>query len=112
MTTLVMAGSLVQVPSVVASSGSASASPSAQGGQGNIGLLQGSRRFRFAAGILHVVCRLIVVSKCQFLCANPAQRGVLREVCATGVAHGSLVGVSLKIYRSQRKARNDMPVFS
>ena len=57
--TLVMAGSLVQTPSVAAA-------PPAQGELGDIGPLQRSRRFRIVAGILLVVCRLIVVSRCPF----------------------------------------------
>lgn len=57
--TLVMAGSLVQVPTVAA------AKAAAQGGQGGTGTLghRRWRRFRCIVGLLHVVCRLIVVSE-------------------------------------------------
>ncbi|CAB1097057.1 unnamed protein product [Ectocarpus sp. CCAP 1310/34] len=57
--TLVMAGSLAQVPTVAAAS--------TQGGQGDDdGTLRRKRRFRIIAGFLHVVCRLIVVPAIGF----------------------------------------------
>ncbi|CAN0090990.1 unnamed protein product [Scytosiphon promiscuus] len=57
--TLVMAGSLVQVPNVAAS-----LTASAQGSHTDV--LKRWRRFRFLVGFLHVVCRLIVVPAVGF----------------------------------------------
>lgn len=63
MSTLVMAGSLVQVPPLVAES------TATHGGQGDGGnLLQRWRRFRILAAFLHVVCRLVVVSATYVVC--------------------------------------------
>ncbi|CAM9547180.1 unnamed protein product [Ectocarpus fasciculatus] len=60
--TLVMAGSLAQVPTVATSSAAAT-----QGGQGDDdGAVRRRRRFRIIAGFLHVVCRLIVVPAIGF----------------------------------------------
>lgn len=56
--TLVMAGSLAQVPTVAA------AITAPQGDQGGAGrLYRRWRRFRLLVGLLHVVCRLVVVSE-------------------------------------------------
>ncbi|CAN0090922.1 unnamed protein product [Scytosiphon promiscuus] len=57
--TLVMAGSLVQVPTVAMS-----ASSSTQGGHNDA--LQRWRRFRVLVGFLHVVCRLVLVPAVGF----------------------------------------------
>eukprot|EP00752_Nemacystus_decipiens_P016491 g14742.t1 len=56
--TIVMAGSLVQVPTV------AFAATATHGGQGDAA--QRWRRFRILAGFLHVVCRLVVVPTVGF----------------------------------------------
>ncbi|CAM9263937.1 unnamed protein product [Ectocarpus sp. 4 AP-2014] len=60
--TLVMAGSLVQVPTVGV--GSAAATQGVQGDDD--GTLRRWRRFRILVGFLHVVCRLIVVPAVGF----------------------------------------------
>ncbi len=108
MTTLVMAGSLVQVPA-----SESSASPSAQEGQGDIGLPQESRRFRVFSGFLHVVCRLIVVSECLFSRTNPGPR---EECCVVFVCDRSCPWiVSLADWSEDnykpKKVRNIMPLF-
>ncbi|CAM9997923.1 unnamed protein product [Ectocarpus sp. 6 AP-2014] len=60
--TLVMAGSLAQVPTVAAASAAAT-----QGGQTvDDDAVRRRRRFRIMAGFLHVVCRLIVVPAIGF----------------------------------------------
>lgn len=60
-----MAGSLVQVPTVVAVALTAT--------RGRVGdTVQTWRRFRILAGLLHVVCRLVVVSE-PFVCLEVSQ---------------------------------------
>lgn len=56
--TLVMAGSLVQVPTVAASA----VTRGGRGDSNSDAALRAWRRFRVLVGFLHVVCRLVVVS--------------------------------------------------
>ncbi len=60
--TLVMAGSLVQVPTVAAAAGSAATRDGRGDNSSGGAALRAWRRFRVLVGVLHVVCRLVVVS--------------------------------------------------